>query len=128
MLLTGIGEGGTYYVNHGRGHGWVAAAGLALPARPVPAAWTEAEVVELIVAAADRFGQPREDLLRVARCESGLDPNAVNPTGSYGVFQFVATTWASTPYGAYSVFDPWASANAAAWMWSVGRRGAWVCQ
>ncbi len=34
----------------------------------------------------------------------------------------------TTPYAAYSIFDPWASANAAAWMWSVGRRGEWVCQ
>ena len=24
--------------------------------------------------------------------------------------------------------DAWASANAAGWMWSVGRRGEWVCQ
>jgi hypothetical protein len=128
VLLTGIGSGGYYYVNHGGGLGWVAAAGLALPAYPIEAPWTEAEMIALIDEAAAAFGQPREDMLRVARCESGLNPNAVNPTGSYGLFQFVATTWASTPYAAYSAFDPWASANAAAWMWSVGRRGEWVCQ
>ncbi len=87
------------------------------------------DITQIIFAAADRYGQPREDMLRVAQCESNLDPNAVNgPGGSYGLFQFLPGTWATTPYASYDIFDPWASANAAGWMWSVGRRGEWVCQ
>ena len=54
--------------------------------------------------------------------------NAVNPAGSYGLFQFVPSTWASTPYANEDIFDAYASANAAGWMWSVGRRNEWVCQ
>jgi hypothetical protein len=68
-------------------------------------------------------------MLRVARCESNLVPSAVNQHGgSYGLFQFKPGTWLSTPYADYDIFDPRASANAAAWMWSVGRRREWVCQ
>jgi uncharacterized protein YgiM (DUF1202 family) len=91
--------------------------------------WSRAELKEIIFAAADKYGQPREDMLRVARCESDLIPTAVNPYGgSYGLFQFKPGTWLSTPYAEYDIFDPRANANAAAWMWSVGRRREWVCQ
>ncbi|MEZ4561960.1 MAG: SH3 domain-containing protein [Thermomicrobiales bacterium] len=91
--------------------------------------WSRSELKEIIYAAADEYGQPREDMLRVARCESNMIPSAVNPYGgSYGLFQFKPGTWLSTPYAEYDIFDPRASANAAAWMWSVGRRREWVCQ
>lgn len=94
-----------------------------------PDAWTRRELIEIIYAAADRYGQPREDMLRVARCESDLVPSAVNrPGGSYGLFQFKPGTWLGTPFGEYDIFDPRANATAAAWMWSVGRRREWVCQ
>jgi len=87
------------------------------------------DIVSIIYAAADRYGQPRADMLRVAECESNLDPNAVNPiSGASGLFQFLPSTWATTPYANDNIFDPWASANAAGWMWSVGRRGEWACQ
>ena len=91
--------------------------------------WSRRELTAIIYEAADRYGQPREDMLRVARCESDMVPSAVNrPGGSYGLFQFKPGTWLSTPFGEYDIFDPRASANAAAWMWSVGRRREWVCQ
>src|SRR5215218_7578595 len=68
-------------------------------------------------------------MLRVARCESDLAPTAVNRSGgSYGLFQFKPRTWLGTPFAEYDIFDPRASANAAAWMWSQGRRREWVCQ
>ena len=91
--------------------------------------WSRDDLKEIIYEAADQYGQPREDMLRVARCESNMIPSAVNPYGgSYGLFQFKPGTWLSTPYAEYDIFDPRASANAAAWMWSVGRRREWVCQ
>ncbi|HEU0164095.1 MAG TPA: SH3 domain-containing protein [Thermomicrobiales bacterium] len=87
------------------------------------------DIVSIIYAAADRYGQSRADMLRVATCESNLDPNAVNPSsGTSGLFQFMPSTWASTPYADQSIFDAYANANAAGWMWSVGRRGEWQCQ
>jgi hypothetical protein len=91
--------------------------------------WSEAEIVAIIREAARRFNQPEDDLLRVGRCESNLDPRAKNDHGPYfGLFQFLSTTWATTPFADRDVFDPVANANAAAWMWQQGRRNEWACQ
>ncbi len=91
--------------------------------------YSEEQVVDIIYEAADNYGQSRDDMLRVARCESGLDPNAVGGGGAYyGLYQFVPSTFAGTPYGQYDIHDPWANANAAGWMWSEGHKGDWVCQ
>ncbi|MGI8642693.1 MAG: SH3 domain-containing protein, partial [Thermomicrobiales bacterium] len=140
LTVTGQRQAGFYSVSYSGTSGWAYATYLTTNApAPAPTAPTPApaagsggsgatDIVAIIYAAADRYGQPRADMLRVARCESLLDPNAVNPAGSYGLFQFIPSTWASTPYAAYDIFDPWASANAAGWMWSVGRRGEWTCQ
>lgn len=94
-----------------------------------PGTWSRSELKAIIFEAADRYGQPREDMLRVARCESDMTPSAVNEHGgSYGLFQFKPGTWLSTPFAEYDIFDPRASAYATAWMWSEGRRREWVCQ
>jgi len=68
----------------------------------------------------------------IARCEStyGEDPNAYNgASGHWGPFQYNMTTWLGTPPGQRgdSPNDPWASAEATAWMISQGRRGEWSC-
>jgi len=94
-----------------------------------PTSWRRRELIAVIYDAADRYGQSREDMLRVARCESDLVPTAVNGRGgSYGLFQFKPRTWLGTPFAEYDIFDPRANANAAAWMWAQGRRREWVCQ
>src|SRR5215211_8772466 len=70
----------------------------AAPAEPVSggtygpggASYSEEQIVDIIYEAADNYGQSREDMLRVARCESGLNPSAVGGGGTYhGLFQFV---------------------------------------
>ena len=141
------GDGRTWVevVAKGSGQGWVAAefldAGEApraapapAPAPPAPPAPTAAptssggSITAIITAAANRYGQSPAAMLAVAKCESNYDPNAINPRSSAsGLFQFLPGTWKTTPYASYSIFDPWANANAAGWMWSVGRRGEWVC-
>ena len=91
--------------------------------------WSEQEIINLIYEAADYYGQSREDMLRVARCESLLNPSLIHPAyNASGLFQFLPSTWATTPYASYYILDPVANAYAASWMWSVGRRGEWVCQ
>jgi hypothetical protein len=91
--------------------------------------WTKAEIIEIIKEAARRHDQPAADMVRVGRCESNLDPRALNPSGPYhGLFQFLRSTWASTPYAERDIYDPVANASAAAWMWQQGRRGEWACQ
>jgi hypothetical protein len=96
---------------------------------PGGSGYSEDQIVDIIYEAADNYGQSRDDMLRVARCESGLDPHAVGGGGSYyGLYQFVPTTFAGTPYGDYDIYDAWANANAASWMWSEGHKGEWSCQ
>ncbi|MFM9107559.1 MAG: SH3 domain-containing protein, partial [Chloroflexota bacterium] len=133
--LTGVMQNEFQRVVYGDQVGWLSNAYLELPVEPEPEVgrngrpeWTEREIVSIIEAAADRYHQPREDMLRVARCESNLDPYAVNPSGSYGLFQFVRSTWESTPFADEDIFDPEANANAAGWMWKQGRRAEWVCK
>ena len=66
--------------------------------------------------------------LRVARCESGYNPNAVNPySGTEGLFQFEPSTWRSTPYGRDNVFDPKYNALGAAWLYNRSGPGQWQC-
>ncbi len=87
------------------------------------------DIVQIIYNAAAMYGQSGDDMLRVASCESGLNPNAVNgSSNASGLFQFLPSTWATTPYAGADIFDPVANAEAAAWMWANGRRGEWVCQ
>lgn len=134
VTLTGVMEAGFQRVTFGELIGWIANDYLQTPPNPEDAAgyktddFSRREIIRIIYAAADRYGQSREDMLRVARCESNLDPYAVHPSGSYGLFQFIRTTWRSTPYGDQDVFNPQANANAAGWMWAHGRKSEWVCQ
>lgn len=99
---------------------------------PAPESGSESsDIVQIIYNAADRWGQPRADMLRVARCESNLDPRAVNSSsGASGLFQFMPSTFAFTPNGkaGQNIFDPVASADAAGWMWANGMRNHWACQ
>jgi len=96
---------------------------------PGGAGYSEQQVLDIIHEAAMNYGQSPDDMVRVARCESGLDPYAVGGGGTYyGLYQFVPDTFANTPYGQYEITDAWANANAAAWMWSEGQKSSWVCQ
>ncbi len=98
---------------------------------PGPGSQRDAEMIQIIYQAADKWGQSRADMLRVARCESHLDPNIVNPaSGTSGLFQFMPSTFAFTPNGkaGANIFDPWQNADAAGWMWANGMRHHWACQ
>ena len=86
--------------------------------------------LEAIRLASVAYGQSYSKLLRIASCESGLYRYAKNPRSSAtGLFQFLyPSTWRSTPFASESVWSPYASALAAAWMQRAGRGGEWVCQ
>ena len=90
---------------------------------------SEQEILNFISKAAKQYGQSENAMVRVARCESVLDPCAVNPSGPYyGLFQFLKSTWKTTPYGDRDIFDPEAQSLATAWMWKQGRKNEWACQ
>ncbi len=114
--------------------GWVSASFLAEPGStpaPAPGNSSGQGMNDIIYAAADRWGQPRADMLRVARCESNLDARAVNrSSGASGLFQFMPGTFAGTPNGkrGEDIFNAYSSADAAGWMWANGMRNHWACQ
>jgi hypothetical protein len=90
---------------------------------------SEQQIIGFIEQAAKQYGQSKDVMIRVARCESTLNPCAVNPEGPwYGLFQYLKSTWKSTPYGNEDIFDPKAQALATGWMWKQGRKNEWVCQ
>ena len=98
---------------------------------PVPApAAPSGSVQDIIRAAFAPLGQGAVDwALRVARCESGYNPNAYNPSGPYmGLFQFLQSTWNRTPYAGSSPYDASANAHAAAWLYQNSGPGQWGCK
>jgi len=67
--------------------------------------------------------------MNVAWCESRYHPNSVNSSsGAEGLFQFLPSTWAFSPYAGYSAFDPRYNALAAAWLYQRDGPSQWVCQ
>jgi soluble lytic murein transglycosylase-like protein len=101
------------------------AAGVALPAAPAAEAGTG--VIPTIRQAAARYSVSGSLLVRVARCESSFNTRAVGSAGEIGLFQFKPATWQTTPYRRFSIWSPWAQANAAAWSFAHGRSGQWTC-
>ena len=67
--------------------------------------------------------------MNVAWCESRYHPNSVNSdSGASGLFQFLPSTWAFTPYATHSPFNPQYNALAAAWLYHRSGPTQWVCQ
>jgi hypothetical protein len=65
----------------------------------------------------------------IARVESHNDPNATNRySKAAGLYQFLWSTWATTPQGraGMSPYDPVAATAAAEWMIRNGRAREWV--
>lgn len=102
-------------------------------ARPRPAPAAPADIEAIIRAAAARFGADPQQLLRVAWCESRYNPSAYNGIlGASGLFQIIPGTWAANSvragFAGASVWDAYANANVAAWMFAHGQAGQWACK
>jgi soluble lytic murein transglycosylase-like protein len=77
------------------------------------------------------LGLPRAWAYRVSWCESRHQPGAYNrSSGASGLYQFIPSTWRTTPQGraGLSPFDPYANAAAAAWLYRTGGPGHWSCR
>jgi Transglycosylase SLT domain len=109
-----------------------AARAAAAAPRPVaaPAPAASGSIPDIITAAFSPMGPGAVTwALRIAKCESGYNPNAVNASSNAkGLFQFLPSTWASTPYAGSSPFDPVANAKAAAWLYGRSGPGQWECR
>jgi hypothetical protein len=89
------------------------------------------DTLHAIALAAVTYGISMNDMVRVAQCESGLDPGlAPNSATATGLFQFlVPSTWSRTPYARFSPYDAVANALAAAWLVKEdGGWREWTCQ
>src|SRR5665811_1364734 len=127
VTITGGSENGYFPAEWAHVSGWLHGDFLVASYEGPPSG--NDDIIAIIHEAADFYGQPREDMVRVAECESHFDPNAVNPiSGTSGLFQFRPSTWATTPFADEDIFDARANAYAAAWMWDNGRRNEWACQ
>ena len=92
--------------------------------QPVPSGGSIEAMIDSV------FGSYGPGAINVARCESGLNPNAYNPSGAAGLFQIMPGTWATTSEAGQSPFN--AAANIAAAHEIFVRDGyswrEWTCQ
>lgn len=101
------------------------------------------EVIQrMIREAAPKHGLSVERMLRIAKCESTFNPNAVNKNyyagGGHpsGVYQYLPETWnrigGRSPYGVGagpdSRFDPQHNINVTMWAYANGYAGEWECK
>jgi soluble lytic murein transglycosylase-like protein len=83
-------------------------------------------VVAIIEAAASRWGVSGSWMVGIARCESGLRTNAVNPSGPYlGLFQFLQSTFRAN--GGTNIWSAADQSNIAAKMLAHGQAHQWSC-
>jgi hypothetical protein len=95
----------------------------AVPAAPPPAPGT---IEAIIQQAADANGVSYPWMLKIARCESGLNPRAYNASGPYyGLFQFLMSTFKAN--GGTDIWDPVQQANITARMLAHGQAHQWGC-
>jgi hypothetical protein len=95
-------------------------------------------VADIIVNWANHYGVDPNWMLRVARCESGLNPGAINHNyyagggNPSGVFQFLPQTfYANAQRAGIGSPDLWnvdQQAHTAAYMFSIGQSVQWACR
>jgi len=81
---------------------------------------------QAIYDACARYGCNGDQLVRVAGCESGFNPNAVGAHGEIGLFQFMESTYYA--HGGTDIWNPWEQIEVAARMWGQGLGWHWLCQ
>jgi hypothetical protein len=98
----------------------------ARPAAPNPPAGSGSGVAAIYAAFGGSSGLSWA--LRVARCESGYNPRAYNPSsGASGLFQFLPSTWYSH-FPGWNIWDPYAQARAARIFYDHGWQSQWTCR
>ncbi len=102
---------------------------VAAPVQPAPPPVPSGAIPNIIRQAWAPLGPATGDwAVRLALCESHLNPYAVNrSSAAAGLFQFLPSTWAGTPWHSQSPFDPVANSQAAAWLYQRYGPGQWEC-
>ncbi|HLI70003.1 MAG TPA: peptidoglycan-binding protein [Ktedonobacteraceae bacterium] len=92
-------------------------------------AYTQAQIISIIKSV---FGNNNlgNQAVSVARCESSLNPNAVNPSSdAEGLFQIIPSTWRA--YGSGNIFNPTDNSKAALKIYREQGHNSWspwVCK
>lgn len=84
-------------------------------------------VRDCIHGAAIEYGADERWMISVSWCESEWKRYAQNPSGSTSIFQFLYSTWLTTPYGNKDIYSVKYQSLAAAWMYVQNRQSEWVC-
>ena len=88
---------------------------------------SQQQVIAIIRAAAARYGANGDQMVRVARCESSLNPRAYDAgSGASGLFQFMPGTFYGD--GGHDIWDATDQSNVAARMFVDGQSGQWSCK
>lgn len=104
--------------------------------QPVVQASSGGDIENIVRQAARQHGIDEDYFVKIARCESTLNPNSVNYNyneNGYpsGLFQHLSGYWparaAKYGYPGASVFDATANANVTAAMFAEGQSGLWEC-
>lgn len=107
-----------------------------VPVAPAASTGPVGNVEQIVRDAAIRYGQNPDYMVKIAMCESTLNPNSVARNiidGGHpsGLFQHVTTYWparaAKYGYPGASVFDAVANANVTAQMFRDGHQNLWEC-
>jgi peptidoglycan hydrolase CwlO-like protein len=89
--------------------------------------YSQQQIISIIRTAASRYGANGDQMVRVAGCESGLNPQAYDPySGASGLFQFMPGTFYG--HGGHDIWDPTDQSNVAANVFAQGQSGAWSCK
>lgn len=117
------------------GYAWVSFAKAATPTKPCNGvnmcAPIPTGVPELIQYWSEYYSLDGARMLRIAQCESRLDPRAQSRGGHYGVYQFLPNTYAANYQAAGAGPDYWDAGNnvrTAAYMFSIGQAWQWECK
>lgn len=107
------------------------------PPAPAIEASSDDDIENIVRQAARNHGIDEDNFVRIAKCESTLNPNSVNYNyydngNPSGLFQHLAGYWparaARHGYPGASVFDATANANVTAAMFAAGQSYLWECK
>jgi hypothetical protein len=94
------------------------------------------DIEQIVRQAARKYGLDEDNFVRIAMCESTMNPNSVNYNynengNPAGLFQHITGYWSARAakygYAGASVFDATANANVTAGMWRDGLQYLWEC-
>lgn len=106
--------------------------------QPAVVSYGEGEIQNYISQKAIEYGLDPQRMLRIAKCESGFNPGAINKNyyagggNPSGLYQYLPETWSRiggrSGLQADNVFDWQQNVNVTMWAFANGYAGEWACK